>query len=136
MLLFSLVSTQHWAHAAIVLYYYWLCIVYGFGTVIVAMDASREFESHTRALNELRLTFLTSCYLGWGAHHGSATERRDAKDICLQVKEVRSAEVLLSNARTHRRSSSARRHLILSNCTSRVLLTAHACVILRLGPAA
>lgn len=88
-LLLSLVTTQHWAHAAIVLYYYWLCIVYGFGTVIVAMDASREFESHTRALNELRLTFVTSCYLGWSASHGSATERRDAKDVCFQVKEVR-----------------------------------------------
>jgi hypothetical protein len=88
-LLFVLVSGERWAYATIILYYYWLCVVYGFGTVIVAMDASREFRSQTRAVDELRMNFLCSCSLGWGAHHSGVHEQMVAKDLCYQVKEAR-----------------------------------------------
>jgi hypothetical protein len=84
-----MVSAERWAYATIILYYYWLCVIYGFGTVIVAMDASREFHSHTQAVDNLRLNYLSCCYLGWGPHHGGLEEQMIAKDLCYSVKEAR-----------------------------------------------
>jgi hypothetical protein len=86
--MFAAVSGEWWVHALVLAYYYSLCLTYGFGTLIVARNTTREFERHSEGLDRLRVEFMTSCFFGWSDHHGTLLERHLAKDVSLQVKEV------------------------------------------------
>lgn len=88
LLLFLFVHGEAWAAAFVLSFYYFLCLIYGFGTLVVAFNTSREFEGHTQALDQLRINYTTNCYLAWGPHHGNNDKRLLAKDVCLQTKEV------------------------------------------------
>jgi hypothetical protein len=88
-LLFIMVNGQAWAHALLIVYYYLTCLVYGFGTLVVAFNTTREFESHTHALEHLRMDYLACRYLGCRPQDGNTSERVLAKDVCLQAKEAR-----------------------------------------------
>lgn len=70
--------------------YYWLTmLIYGFGTLVVAFNTTAEFEGHTHALDQLRMDYVTGCYLGWRDDRGEMCDRVLAKDVSLQAKEAR-----------------------------------------------
>ena len=88
-LLFAMVNAEAWPHAFIISYYYGVCLTYGFGTLVVAFNTSREFEGHSHALEEMRMNHVANCYLAWKPFKGDMQERMLAKDICVQAKDVR-----------------------------------------------
>ena len=86
--LFGAVSGAHWPAAALLAYYLTLCLLYGFGTLLVALNTTTELDHHAAAVDALRVQYISSCYFAWTPHHGSLGDRQLAKDLCIQVKEV------------------------------------------------
>jgi hypothetical protein len=83
------VTGHHWDHALFLLYFYCVCMIYGFGTLVVAINTSRELQMHGHALEALRVDYLSGAYLGWGPEHGCRQDRQLARDVSLSVREVR-----------------------------------------------
>ena len=84
-------SAAHWREAALLAYYLAICLLYGFGTLIVAFNTSRELDGHAAAVDALRVHHAATCFLAWGPAHGGFAERAVVKDVCHQVKDVRRA---------------------------------------------
>lgn len=81
-------TAQRWSHACFLGYFYFVCLVYGFGSLIVATSTAREAALHADALEALRVEHLSSVFIAWGPDNGSRTDQLLARDIALSVKEV------------------------------------------------
>jgi SMC interacting uncharacterized protein involved in chromosome segregation len=89
MALLTSVLAGKWAAACLFLYHYLVCLIYGFGTLVVALTTIREHQRHCELLEKLRVEYIANSYLGCGEGGFDKSEGRVlAKDVAVQVKEV------------------------------------------------